>query len=165
MNAAVWGLIGTIVGALASMGAAFLTTRASQRALEAKVREERLDRFRSFQQETLFKLAENLHEFLRLYTRAYVEDREAHDAHGTWQRSPLSDEVNEGLMLSARKVSILIERVADDDLRHSMKQLMGAAAARQVTHDVQAGEQDFLRTTVVGRSVLEQLGAVLRATY
>ena len=53
MDAAVWGLIGTVVGALASIGTAWLAAHSTSRRELAKLDAERTERMHGFQRQTL----------------------------------------------------------------------------------------------------------------
>jgi hypothetical protein len=77
MESAIWGLIGTVVGALASIGTTWLTTISSSKLQKEKAQEDRLERANAFQRETLLELQEALHDTLRLVSRAYIQDCES----------------------------------------------------------------------------------------
>ena len=80
MDAAIWGLIGTVVGAAASIVTTWLATRTSYRLQQDKLREERAKRASAFQRQTLIELQEEFHDALRLINRAHIEDLRAHGA-------------------------------------------------------------------------------------
>lgn len=128
MDAALWGLLGTIVGAVASIATTWLSGRSSHTLQQDRGREERAQQASSFQRQTLLELQEAIHDALRLVSQAHIEDREAHRATKEWGKNMLSDEVNEGIRLAQRRVAILVERVSDDDLRAKVKALMASTA-------------------------------------
>jgi hypothetical protein len=165
MEAAIWGLAGTVVGALASMGTTWLANRASQELQEARSRDERAERAREFQRQTLVDLQEAVHDAVRLVHRAYLEDRASHRTTKEWGKSLLSSEVDEGIRLALRRVSILVERVADDALRAEIKTVMSNAAGVLHAGDEEEAQTQLDRSTMVATAALERVGTVLRRHY
>ena len=163
MEAAAWGLFGTAVGALSSIGTAWLSTRSSFAMQRTKQADERAERAKDFQRKTLLALQEALHDMLRLGARAHIEDGESFREVGTWGRQLLSPEVNEGLRLSRRRVAILIERVADDSLRNDVKEL--AKHSSRSTFAQTEQEAELLQEAVFAEanSLLEKIGSVFRS--
>src|SRR5258706_789194 len=121
MDSAAWGLIGTLVGALASIGTTFLTTRNAHRLQVVTKENERVERANAFQRQTLLDLQEALHDALRLTTQGHIQDREAHQGGMDWGKNMLDEPVNEDFRLAQRRVAILIERISEDSLRTRIK--------------------------------------------
>ena len=165
MESAIWGLVGTIVGALASIGTSWISNRTASSLQAARVHHERLEVASAFQRQTLIDVQEAIHDALRLVHRVYFEDREAYRTTQRWGSSLLPAVLDEELRLAMRKVSILVERVADDLLRSQIKTLMCSTAQIQLApSEVDA----FLRLEKTGtdaRQTLEQIGTVLRSHY
>ena len=95
MESALWGLIGTVVGALASVGTTWLTTRTSHRLQIERTKDEREERLRTFQRETILGLQDALHEGLRQTTHAYIRDQEAHSKGQDWGKIMLPEEISD----------------------------------------------------------------------
>jgi uncharacterized protein (DUF2235 family) len=74
MDSAIWGLIGTIVGAAASVITTWLTASNETKREQAARREERFERARDFQRQTLIELQDVLHDTVRLVSKAHHED-------------------------------------------------------------------------------------------
>lgn len=165
MDAAIWGLIGTLVGAFASIATTWIASRTSHQLSREAAREERLERFRAFQRQTLLELQEAIHDSLRMINRAYIEDAEVHRKGGTWRKSRLSDEVDEGVRLAQRKVAILTERVYGDALRAEVKSLMSSAVAVLFSPSQKEAELRINAVTGDAERVLERLGSVLRSHF
>lgn len=165
MDAAIWGLIGTIVGALASIGTTWLASRGAHTLQQEKSREDRAERASAFQRQTLLDLQEAIHDALRLVNRAHIEDSEAHRQTKEWGNNMLSDEVNEGIRLAMRRVSILVERVADDELRSRVKSLMSGATQVLLSCNEQESRFYIDKTSDDAGQVFEGVGAVLRRHY
>ena len=91
MDAAVWGLLGTIVGTLASIGTTWISGRHAFSLQREAASDEYRERHRAFQRETLIQLQDVLHDSLRMMTRAYFEDTNSFKKSGEWERSFLSE--------------------------------------------------------------------------
>lgn len=165
MDAAVWGFIGTIVGALASIGTAWLSSENSLKLQNRNAQDQRTEFARSFQRQTLLELQEAIHDALRFIGRAHLEDYAAYKQSGNWGTSKLSDEVNEGSRLAQRRVVILAERVTDESLRKEVKNLMGIATQALFATTKDEADDVLNRAFAESTQVLEKHGAVLRQHY
>jgi hypothetical protein len=165
VEAAIWGLIGTVVGALASIGATWLSGHHSMALQQQAKSLDRIECGRAFQRKNLVDLQDALHDAMRMVSRAHFEDLVSFAKGGEWGGSMLSAEVDEGVRLTQRKAAILIERVADDelrsDLKRSMKALTQALLAKSHTEAVAAMEA----AGAMAQDTLEHIGRVLRALY
>ncbi|MEO8060758.1 MAG: hypothetical protein ABI671_20810 [Burkholderiales bacterium] len=165
MEAAVWGLIGTLVGAFTSIATTWLSTRNSYNLQSSKLSEERAERGKTFQRETLLALQDAVHDALRLNARAHLEIHQASRNAGEWGHGLLTAEVDEGIRLANRKVSILAERIADDSLRASVKAITRLATEGRFLaseHQAELNQQRLASETVL---LFERMGAVLRNNY
>ena len=165
MDAAIWGFIGTIVGAFASIGTSWLSSANSLKLQNRNAQDQRTESARSFQRQTLLELQEAIHDALRLVGRAHVEDYLAYKKSGSWGTAILSEEVNEGSRLAQRKVAILTERVTDESLRIEVKILMSIATQALLAKTQDEADGALNRAFSESTQVLERLGAVLRQHY
>lgn len=165
MEAAFWGLAGTVVGALASVTTTFVASRNAAALQKAAAILDRAEKQRSFQRETLLELQDALHDLMRLITQGYLEDSAAFRASGTWGKALLSEEVNEGQRLARRRVLILIERVADDPLRNDLKGLNESLTKVSFGSSEFNAEALFNAASTQAMQVMEHIGKVLRALY
>lgn len=165
MDAAIWGLLGTIVGALASIGTTWIAGRHAFGLQRESATLERAERFRAFQRETLIQLQDAMHDSLRLTTRAHIEDTAAFRRTGEWGKPVLSEEVNEGVLVAARRLTILIERVADDDLRAEIKNVNDAMNRVLMARTQVEADNALSHAYQTGGTALEHIGPVLRALY
>jgi len=165
MESAIWGLVGTIVGALASIGTTWIAAQSASKLQKHSSSHERAERERAFQRETLLELQDALHDGLRMMARAHLENGVSFKQSGEWGKSLLSEEVNEGIRLANRKVSILIERVANDPLRSELKDIMKASGQVSLAKSQAEAEANFNRAIFAANDVMERLGNVLRSLY
>lgn len=165
MEAAFWGLIGTIVGALASIGTTWLSGRHSLALQEQATSLDRVEKARAFQRQNLLELQDALHDALRMVGRVHFEDLASLSKGGEWGRSMLSEEVNEGFRIAQRKVLILIERVADDDLRSHLKKTMQSTGNVILAKNLPESETALNAVSSMAQEALEHIGRILRALY
>jgi len=170
MEAATWGFIGTVLGAVVGASASILTTlisgRNSARLQEKADTLQRLERAREFQRNNLLELQDSLSQQMRMIGRAHLEDVEYFRKSGSGERSNLlSVELDQELMLSSRRVAILTERIYDDSLRDNLKELR-----QNMTNVLMAKSKNESREMLQQASdrfeqFMEQLGVVLRSNY
>lgn len=165
MEAAAWGLIGTLVGALASIGTTWLSSRSSDHLQSGRLNEERKERAKAFQRETLLALQEAVHDALRLNARAHMQDFETFRQTGKWSGRPLTEEVNEGCRLANRRVSILVERVSDDQLRAMTKALVRLTTDGLFARSEREADLNQQAISVAATELFEHMGFVLRGHY
>jgi hypothetical protein len=165
MEAAVWGLLGTIVGALASIGTAWIASRASSRLEREKMRLERVGHARDFQLQTLIDLQDAICEAIRLVGEAHLEDMQAYQKGHAWGESKLSEKVNEDNLRTRRKVLVLIERVSDDYLRASVATLLDDSQKVPLGRSLQESEAALRVVATKLPQVLKEIGTVLRSQY
>lgn len=165
MEPAIWGLLGTIVGALASIGTSWISTHSAHRLQSSRANEERAERASTFQRQTLLELQEAIHDALRLITRAHLEDCQSHRQSGKWGTNMLPEEVNEGSRLAQRRVAILAERVANDELRNEVKAAMNLTAKVLLAKGESESQHYLDKGSSDAMCALENLGRVLRTHY
>lgn len=165
MDAAIWGLLGTVVGALASIGTAWLAAHtASQRETE-KLRVEQLERSNAFQRQTLIDLQDAIHDSMRLVHRGFLEDKHSQSQGGAWGKALLPETLDENLRIASRRVAILVERVSNDTLREQLKQLMQVSTQVLLAVSEQEASSKLEKLGTNATQVLEVVGATLRAHY
>lgn len=81
---AVWGLIGTLIGALASIGTTWITARNASTLPITIAERARDEQNRTFQRETLLELQMTVSDILRLVSRAHFQDRMAFRSGIAW---------------------------------------------------------------------------------
>ena len=165
MAAALWGFIGTLVGALASIGATWLSIGQASSLQASASKLARTETRRVFQRDTLLELQEAVLDLMRLIAQGDSENRAAHRKTGIWGKQSLTPEVNEGQRLAHRRLTILIQRVADDALRSELKRFHSALSKVTLAPSAKEAEHIFNTLSDHLTQVLELLGAELRAQY
>ena len=103
---------------------------------------------------------------MRFIGRAHMEDvasyrKDPHSA--SWPK--LSDDLDQELTASNRRLSLLVERVADHDLRKKIKDIRPEFGRILFTRVSGESRSQFVALTDSFEKVMEELGAVLRSYY
>jgi hypothetical protein len=165
LEAASWGVIGTVVGASASIATTAITNWNAFRLQKGANALERAERARAFQRENFLSAQETLQNLMRLMARAHLADLAAYRETREWGKNMLEDEISENMLLSNRKMSALIVRVADDSLRSRLKDLHSRINAVSSSRSREDAEKIYHNLADVYENTMEQLGSVLRDNY
>ena len=154
-KAAIWGFIGTLVGALASIATTIYTGRNAAALQSEATRAIRQDKHRAVQEETLKETQDELDKCLQyVYATAPLTNGLAETTARLVQFRDLS-----------RRTTTLVERVADDALRESLRGLMGQA--RLVVFEANPEGAMTGKATLAAQDDLirARIGEALRAQY
>jgi len=165
MEAALWGLLGTIAGAAASIATTVLASRNAASLQSAAAALEREEKSRAFQRDTLIELQDAVHDELRAVALVYMADEAAYRETRVWGRRMLGEELNNKVHLAGRRTLLLSERIADDNLRDHLKSLRGLLTEVQMARDAALAERTHMAAMDMGTSVMEHIGSVLRSLY
>jgi hypothetical protein len=165
METAVWGLIGTIIGAFVSIGTNYMTARNAAALQVLNAERTREDQKRAFQKETLLKLQDEVSNALRFVARAHLADRGAFRAGTAWGRNMLGDDIAEGMRSAFGQVSLLTARVVDDQLRHDVKEALALASSVAHARDEDSAIHAFSKAMDAANHLMERIGECLRRQY
>lgn len=165
MNAAIWGLIGTLVGAMTSIATTWIASRNNIHLQIVTNNQERAARGSAFQIQTLVDLQDAIHENLRLTTQAYIQDRDAHLRGIEWGHNMLEEPLNEDIRLIQSKAAILCERVSDDQVRAEIKTFMNTTYKTLQAKSVSDAKSLMEESYASGSKLLESIGRSLRSHY
>ncbi len=164
-----WGFIGTIVGAVVGASASIITTKInSANAIRVQEKIEynmRTERFREFQRNNLLELQDKLSIAVRLANKAYLEDLKKYDLTKEWRESLLSHELDEGIANSFREISIITERIDDNQLRGEIISFKDAMSIFLLEENYELTEQRQIDLNNKFQNVMPKLGKVLRENY
>jgi len=93
VEAALWGFLGALVGASASIATSWLNSRHEMARQHQADSLERIERARAFQRDNLLELQQLLQGMVRFSARAQLEDERAFRQSGEWGKALLSEEV------------------------------------------------------------------------
>lgn len=165
MEAALWGLLGTIAGAAASIATTVIASSNAASLQSAAATLEREEKARAFQRDTLIELQDAVHDELRAVALVYMADDAAYRETRTWGRKMLGEELNNKVHLAGRRTLLLTERIADDELREHLTSLRGLLTQVQMARDPGVAERAHMAAMDMGTSVMEHIGTVLRSLY
>lgn len=169
MDAALWGFIGTVLGAAVGASASVATTViASKNAagLQAQADSlERSERSRAFQRDNLLATQEALQSVGRLVSRAFHHDVMACRSGGVWATTLLPAELDESLGDSNRCLAALMQRIADDSLREQLRQVHSDLTLVTMSASREEADARMTASTVAFDRVMTHLGQVLRSNY
>lgn len=165
MESALWGLLGTIAGAAASIATTVIASRNAAGLQSAAAALEREEKGRAFQRETLIELQDAVHDELRAVALVYMADAAAFKESGTWGVRQLGEELNNKVHLARRRTLLLAERIADDSLRDNFKSLRTLLTEVQMARDPLIAERAQGSAMDKGTAAMQQIGAVLRSLY
>lgn len=165
MDSVVWGFVGTIIGA----GASIITSMIAARNAILLQREvnttDRIEKFREFQRETIIQIQDVLLECMRNAVKTHMQDLESFSKGGEWGNGLLTEDVNEGTLQSNRKLIILIERVADGELRSKLKDIYAAINKVPLARTKTESDRYLSHMSELSSGVMDILGSVLRSNY
>jgi hypothetical protein len=170
MEPVTWGfigtLLGTVVGASASIATTFITANNSRKLQEGAESIERRERARDFQRNNLLELQEALSTSMRLIGRAHLEDVKSFRKNEDDNRSSLlSEDLNQDLMASSRALAILTVRVSDESLRESLRALRSEMNNVLMAKNEVESSSALQRCSSDFEKTMENLGVVLRSAY
>lgn len=165
MEAALWGLLGTIAGAATSISTAIIASRNAASLQSAAATLEREEKARAFQRDTLIELQDAVHDELRAVSLLYMADYAAYRDNGKWGGNILGEELNNKVHMAGRRTLLLSERIANDELREHLKFLRGLLTEVQMSRDAAIAERAHMAAMNMGISVMEHMGTVLRSLY
>jgi len=169
MNPAVWGfigvLLGSIIGASASILTSIINTRNESKLQSKRERYQREERLKEFQRRNLLRLQDLLPHCMFLMNRAHIVDVNNAKNQKKWREVLLSADLDGKIRISFRKLTIIIDRVSNEKLR---KDLM-------VTHKYM-GDYLFAKSEIEAECLLKKytnnfsrlmakVGIELRSTY
>jgi len=170
MNPELWGFLGAILGTIVGAGASIVTTIISGRH-SRKLQEQsdsflRKERARTFQRENLLEIQESLACYMRLIGRAHLEDAAFFRQNpGSTSRPRLSSELNEEILVSTRRLMLLTERIENDGIRNEIKNFRSSADKVFDAKSVSEGERILFGSTHTFQTLMSDIGTVLRRLY
>ena len=159
-------LLGAIVGASASIITTLITGWNSRKLTQDADSLERKERSREFQRNNLLELQDVLLDGMRLTGRAHIEAIKSFKGGAIEGRMPpISEELDQKLLESSRRLAMLTERIADDSLRESINILRGNMVDVQVATTEAESDTTLQDAISMFENTMKQLGVILRESY
>jgi gas vesicle protein len=169
LEAAAWGFVGTLIGAVVGAATSVLTTNINSRNAynihSLKNDQERTERARVFQREALLTTQDIVQEMMRLMARAHQVDNAAFRESQQWGRNMLEDGLSESIRIANQKMTAMVERISDDSLRASLKSLHSLCNNVLAAESPEESRELFNVVSEYFTEVMAQLGIALRSHY
>lgn len=169
MDDSIWGFIGVIVGAIIGASASIVTTILSSnnavRLQQNSDSQERMERARAFQRETLITIQDCFNDTLHLMMKIYLTDVDANNKGAVWRKSPLNKDIDEKYRDINRNLLILSERIADDSLREELSFLQTKILKAYLVPSREEAETLVMSVCSQSDPFLKHVGNVLRSLY
>lgn len=169
MEPVTWGFVGTLAGALVGATASIATTLVGvwkeNNIQEKKHSYERDEKNRAFQRDNLLKIQEFLQQSSRLTARAHLEDREAFRVSGKWGKNKLSESLNDSIHSTNTELTILTERIVNDELRGDVKSFRENLSSSLFSDSLGESEANLESNTRHFMKIMEEIGKELRNKF
>lgn len=158
-------LIGAIVGASASIGATFIHSWQNSRIQIKGDDLQRVERARIFQRETLLRVQECIQDAMRNANQVHLLDIKLYKQTRSWQTSLLGEELDQKVLNVNRELSMLTERISNDDLRNEINELRTILTSCLLSSSEEDSEYKLNIAMQKWQQVMEHIGKVLREYY
>ena len=170
MESVTWGLIGTLIGTTVGASASIITTvlnaRNSTKNQNNIEKYKRQENFREFQRTNCLKLQEIFPKVIRLTSLILLEDIKNYHKTGEWQKSEIDSENDNSFMIEHRNLAIYLERIHNENLREELKKF--AKKTSSVLRTSNKTESDVIMLDLVKKDydrIMSNLGIELRKNY
>jgi hypothetical protein len=165
MDAAIWGLIGTLIGASASILTTVSTNFTSLIILRNTKRQEREERARAFQRETLLELQVQMRDYVRSNYSVFQYDMKVYDKTGEWLDKNIPADIDNKLLDLNSTTSLLIQRVSNDDLRRKLEELKETVTKLMLSQTPINHECFNSKIRIPYENIQRDIGMILRDLY
>jgi hypothetical protein len=165
MDAATWGLVGTLIGASASILTTVLTNFTSLNIWKNTKRQEREERARAFQRETLLELQVQMRDYVRSNYLAFQYDMKVYNETGEWLGKNIPADLDNKLLDLNSTTSLLIQRVSNDDLRLKLEELKETVTKLMLSETQIIHERFNSKISVPYENLQKDIGKILRDLY
>jgi hypothetical protein len=166
MTAAIWGFLGTAIGAGASIIATLISRKHEQKLKNQEISYQDKLRMKLFQQETLLKLQETLKEAMGLAEQIlHIHKEKLALGQNTFFMGEAYDELVEKSRLAGAELQVLCERVQDEHLREGIKELHKKMVEPEFSSTFEKAQNLLISITSDHALVQEKIGKALREQY
>ena len=164
MDAMTWGFVGTVVGATASIATTAITNWNTFKISQSTKIQDREERARVFQRETLLELQIEIRKYILTCSRSHRSKMKIYDLTCEWKEH-IPENLDEQIFELNSKTSTLIQRVSNDELRSKLDELQTAAIKCNRSQNECEAKKYYVTYLDIYEKVHEQLGYELRSLY
>jgi hypothetical protein len=165
VDAALWGLLGVVVGGFIAGYWAIRAAKQAARLDHWKRLDDRKLARDTDQRATLIGLQEAVNELVRQGLVMYLHDLEAFRGGAAWGVVRQDTDAPERERLARQRVALLRSRTDDELIRTWSKDLSGFMGELFLAADKDEGERARNEVLTVGGQIVERAGELIRATY
>lgn len=169
MDPLTWGFIGTLIGTVVGASASILTTiingrnaSRNQNKLEIYKRQEI---FREFQRDNYLKIQESTYKALRLVALLHIQDMKNLKDSGKWQQGLWDTKNAEDLMYTVRDIVMYLERIQNEKVREEIRKLTSKMMKVSQSSGLQESNDLLAEINLDISNAMKILGTELRNNY
>lgn len=162
MDAALWGFLGTLVGAAASFLATYFSAKYAAKSQGEAAAKERAVREQLLQRETLIELQNELNNLLRANALIFMDDMKQALEGQPWPELVANVEAGEAARRAFSQVSVLNSRVTNDTVRIEVGKVRDLLNIALNAHDRNDAERRHKAAMLAGIDVIEKIGEEIR---
>ncbi|PKO68275.1 MAG: hypothetical protein CVU22_09075 [Betaproteobacteria bacterium HGW-Betaproteobacteria-16] len=164
-----WGFLGAIVGAAASITATLLSLSHSRRLETERDQRSRAQRDQDAQHQTLLQIQDEILKLSNLSSNTLVRDTIEYDISRRWRWKPTAelqrlDQLDIDRTESLRKSAVLIERILDDSLRAKISKYKSILVRMNNADSIEAAAVLSARMAEELESLMGELGERIRSS-
>jgi hypothetical protein len=163
MDAALWGFLGTLVGAAASFLATYLSAKYAAKSQGEAAARERAIREQLLQRETLIELQNELNNLLRANAVIFMDDMRQAQQGMPWSQLVANVEAGEAARRAFAQVSVLTSRVTIDTVRSEVGKVRDLLNIALDASDHVEADRRHRAAMLAGIEVIEKVGAEIRS--
>ena len=170
MESISWGFIGTLIGVFVGASVSIITTiitlRNTKRLQDEADKLEMIKQRKLFQKETLLELQEMIIIHMNNTASARLEDMEHFRTKKAEYNPPLvSKELDEKLSHSSQKLTVLTERITDNELRGVLNRFRSDCTNLLQCKNIKDNSELLNNAVMTFEDTMKPVGEALRNTY
>lgn len=169
MDPQTWGFIGALIGTVVGASASIITTVINARNVSRNQNKleiyKRQEIFREFQRDNYLKIQENIHKAFRLVSLLHIQDMQNLKNTGKWQEGPLDSANDLELMYTFRDLVMQLERIQNEKVREEIRELLGKMSKVSITSDLEESKRLLKEINLDFTNAMKILGTELRNNY
>jgi len=169
MDPLTWGFIGTLIGTVVGASASIITTIINGRTASMNQNKQeiykRQEIFREFQPDNYLKIQESTYKAHRLVTLLHVQDMQNLKDSGQWQQGILNAENSNELLYTVQDLTMYFERIQNEKVREEIRNLTDKMLKVSHTSDWKESNQLLGEINLDISNAMKILGTELRNNY
>jgi hypothetical protein len=162
MDAALWGFLGTLVGAAASFLATYLSAKYAAKSQGEAAANERAIREQLLQRETLIEFQNELINLLRANAAIFMDYMRQAQQGMVWSQLVASVETDEAVRRAFAQVSVLTSRITTDTIRSEVGKVRDLLNKALDANDHVEADRRHRTAMLAGIELIKKVGEEIR---